>query len=833
MPAETHDPFLAKVAEILEVLDAGQQPDLEDLCRDHPEWIPPIEEMLSERSRLARYEDGVKGYDPREDQVIADRFVLRERIGSGAMGVVYRARDRQLGRDVAVKMLRAGVVKAEEYDARLVREAELLASLRHPNVLTLHDRGTLQGGRSFLVMDLLQGMSASELIEHLVHACGESVHFGHAMTTLAACFPSAVFPETTYVRQVVKWIALVARGLQAAHEQGAVHRDIKPSNIFIREDGVPVLIDFGIATLGREHTLALREGTLGTPAYMAPEQLQSSTEASESTDVYGLAAALYHLLSLQRPYEGTPQQVIAATLKRDPVPLERRAPALPSDLKAILSKAMMREPHLRYQRAADLASDLEAWLEFRPVSARPLGPCRKGLRVLKRSTALQVTLALALSTVLVLTLLSLYRRAQEDQATQYGEAYAKVAPLHFLRLPRLRPVRDEALLGQVRATLNQLVQNASRPLPARLIRAGFHLDQGEPERALDDWLAVSRAHPSPLTRELTRRYRTLDREARTVLDLGRLPGVQNDVDRYVLAYHEVRGEQPQFKQLLALLEAITTNVPGAADLELVLEAFQVKRIKDPERRTSAALDLLAQCKEREAAHGSATAITAHVHGHALHLLNRFESAARVFESGARLSPWDFGLWISAGTSWHYGRNFKKARACLRRALEIQPASSAVRPLLIENEIHDGEWNAAEALWDELADDSPDKLRLEGMLFLARANSRDERTSPEERQALALQAKDCFEDLRAIHGINLPWERIVTRLMTRDPNVPFSLAARTLNAQPYVDARKLASLMMQMPSSMHEEATSAIRDIVLRYISQTTFAPRSKSKKEPR
>ncbi|WP_198318742.1 serine/threonine-protein kinase [Pseudofrankia inefficax] len=251
-------------------------------------------------------------------RMLAGRYRLTGMLGQGGMGAVWRAHDEQLGRDVAVKELRLPeqltAAERTNWIARLDREARAAARLKHPGIVTIHDRVTGEDGRPWIVMELVHGGSLGDLLKSTGPLPPEQVA-GIGLQVLAA--------------------------LSAAHQAGITHRDIKPANILLEDDRV-VLTDFGIAALDGDATLTASGMLLGTPAFMAPEQVNGLPATAES-DLWSLGATLYTAVEGRPPFSGTnPGAVLVSVATQDPAPALRAGP-----LGAALSGLLRKEPARR------------------------------------------------------------------------------------------------------------------------------------------------------------------------------------------------------------------------------------------------------------------------------------------------------------------------------------------------------------------------------------------------------------------------------------------------------------------------------------------------------
>jgi len=329
---------------------------------------------------------------------------LHEEIGRGGMGVVYRARQTALDRIVAVKvLLRAQFASREEHE-RFHRESQAAARLRHPSIVGVFDVGEDEGVPWFS-MEFIPGKSLEQIVrEHPMDA-----------------------------REAAQCLRHVAEAVQHAHDQGVLHRDLKPSNILVDADERPRITDFGIARIaGTENTTShsaqlTRTGqSLGSPGYAAPEQALEG-KADARTDVYGLGALLYHLLTGRPPFQGPTLDAILVQLREnDPLSPRHLNPTVPRDLETICLKCLHKQPEGRYATAAGVADDLQRFLDGQPILARPLSPLGKAWRWMRRHPGIASMLAIIVLLIAGITGGSLafarHQQLQERRAALIGEA---------------------------------------------------------------------------------------------------------------------------------------------------------------------------------------------------------------------------------------------------------------------------------------------------------------------------------------------------------------------------------------------------------------------------
>jgi serine/threonine-protein kinase len=354
---------------IRQLVERAIESDLspEEACANAPGLLDAVRAKLAHMRRVERELDRIF---PSLDSPLPDDAVALPKIagydvesvlGRGGMGIVFKARHRDLKRTVALKMMLAGTFAGPQQRARFRREAEAIAALKHPNVVQVYDVGE-SGGLPYFTMELVEGGSLADRL--------------------------AGRPRPT--REAAELVATLASAVHAAHGAGLVHRDLKPSNVLLTSDGVPKISDFGLARrVESDATLTASGARLGTPSYMAPEQAKGNADAiGPAADVWSLGAILYESLTGRPPFVGaTAAETEAQLLHDEPLAPSRLNRVVPRDLETIVLQCLQKEPGRRYASAEALAEDLRRFARGEPVAARRTGRVERAFKWARRRPA--------------------------------------------------------------------------------------------------------------------------------------------------------------------------------------------------------------------------------------------------------------------------------------------------------------------------------------------------------------------------------------------------------------------------------------------------------------
>ncbi len=459
-------------------------------------------------------------------------FLVQERIGAGGMGIVYRAHQVSLSRDVALKVLAPHISHSKTATERFRREARAVARLDHPNIVSVYTTGEEQG-TSYYAMQLIDGIPLSKVIAHLKRRPLRELRSGGAATARGAAPGDAASAdidlaslitarwEGSYFRSVAEMLADAAEALAYAHGHQVIHRDIKPSNLLLSRRYEIHIGDFGLARIAEEPGLTRTGECVGTPYYMSPEQITvGGNEIDPRTDVYALGATLYELLTLRPPFfGGNREEVLSKILQsRPPAPrlLNRNAPR---DLEVVCLKALEKEVCDRYQSAAEMAADLGRFAKGEPVMARHRGPVTRCLAWLARHRGAAAFLA----TVCFLVVLTAFFA---------GRLYLTSSRLTGERQKRLLESAQIAAmqgdLEQAREHVNEAEQEGAPPDKVRLIRGHLTLLSGDYHLACAELEEALRLMPDNLAAHslMARAYSLNEQHERSAQVVRRLESMQ-------------------------------------------------------------------------------------------------------------------------------------------------------------------------------------------------------------------------------------------------------------------------------------------------------------------
>jgi hypothetical protein len=394
---ERDDPLQSILVAYLEAVEAGRTPDRPELLARHPEFAAELTEFLANLDRIERVAAPLRPPVLLGTVRYFGDYELLEEIARGGMGVVYRARQVSLDRTVAVKMVLNSELADDVQKQRFRREAEAVAQLDHPNIVPVFEVGE-HDGQSYFSMAFVEGGS------------------------LAGRIAGGPLPP----REAAELVEAIARAAQFAHERGVVHRDLKPANILLDSEGRPRVSDFGLAKHAKSGDSLTSTGAIvGTPGYMAPEQAAGKTNlVGPLSDVYGLGAILYALLTGRPPFQAaTDLETVLQVIEDDPIRPGKLNPAVPRDLETICLKCLQKQPEQRYERAQELANDLGRFLRHEPIKARrPHLGQRAWAWLVRRPWAATAAMLIGLLGLLVATYALTSRLRQRDAEVLLLEA---------------------------------------------------------------------------------------------------------------------------------------------------------------------------------------------------------------------------------------------------------------------------------------------------------------------------------------------------------------------------------------------------------------------------
>ena len=642
-------------------------------------------------------DDGVPVSDGRKAarsaKILSDfgDYELLEEIGRGGQGVVYRARQKSLNRTVALKVIGLGPWTTEAHLKRFRREAEAAASLEHPGIVPIHEVGE-RDGCCYFSMKFVDGGQLDEVVRR----------------------------TPMPIRQSAELIAKVARTVQYAHEHGILHRDIKPGNILLDKKGKPLLTDFGLARLVEtESTVTRTKEVLGTPSYMAPEQAAGQhAKLSNATDVYGLGAVLYQLLTSHPPFAGgITYETIKLVLETEPRRPRLLNPKIDRDLSTICLKCLEKDPKRRYSSALALAEDLKHWLNHEPIRAKRSVFFTHARKWARRNpgAALLVTslVALAVGIGVIVWKTELFRLAPEKSIAvlPFENPSGDPNDANFADgiqeeiLTRLAKIRDLKVISR---TSTQRYQSKPRNLPEIAKQLGVAIIlEGSVQKANDQVRVNVQLINAQTDSDLW--ADTYDRK------LTDIPGVENEIAKRIAVSLQAKLSDRE-EEALAVKP---TKHPEAQDAYIRGLAIEARNYAPSFSRAQA----LKVCISYEHAvqldpyFAAGWARLSRSEGHLYfspfdHSAIRRNEAKRALENAQKLEPNSPETLLALGYyQYRVLLDWALAKMTFGRVHKMLPGSSEVQIALSRVARHEGHWDESIAYFEQALTGDPRNLEL--------------------------------------------------------------------------------------------------------------------------
>ncbi|MBI2387689.1 MAG: protein kinase [Elusimicrobia bacterium] len=504
------------VAEFLDAAERGEAVESEALFRRHPALEAPLRARLRALGHLDACLEQLREV-PRSEGVPEPRikgYRILERLGQGGMGAVFLAEQESLKRLVAVKVLSPfGTADARAVE-RFRREAETIARLSHPGIVSIHEFGT-ENGTPYLTIDFVPGLDLAGILAGLRESSAppsgadiQRLIDGNIeeLAALAAKHDARVAPPKAgggfwsrpYPDICASVVMGVAEALDFAHSRGVMHRDIKPSNVILDSDGSSRLIDFGLTLSESASALTRPTDFIGSAPYCSPEQVTGDEPMSFASEVFSLGTMLHEMLSLRRPFDGrTVSEILSRVARAKPEPLRDATPGTPRELQDICRMAMARNPRRRYATAGAMAADLGRYLKGESVSARPR---------MKRRQAAWIAVS---SLLLVVGSVLWFRPAKvpsdiapppQAPSVSRGPALKKTAmrspaPLTPDAAPDVRKLMAVGRLKDAAERLEKRLSSSPGDFESRVLAAWIRLELGDFAAALDHARAAAALAP--------------------------------------------------------------------------------------------------------------------------------------------------------------------------------------------------------------------------------------------------------------------------------------------------------------------------------------------------
>jgi serine/threonine protein kinase len=585
---EPSDKIADLMSRCLECLQQSGLEAVENLLRQNPEQAPKVRRRLKLLEEYGLLEEEFQTSEENFPERLGV-YRLRERLGAGGMGVVYRAEEEALDRSVALKLVRPDQLLFGTARQRFQREVEAIARLQHPGIVSIYSVGE-ESGLPFYAMEWIDGCSLADLLHQLRGRRSQDLDAKDLVARPGAA-PVASGSPQTWVDACFQLALQVAAALGHAHQKGVLHRDVKPSNIMLSQDGRAILLDFGLATTSGGSDLTRTGSQIGSLAYMAPEQFRSRPEeVREATDVYALGVSLYELLTLRCPFlardEPETQRRILAGEAAAPRSLNTQ---IPWDAETVCLTAMDRDLERRYPTMQDFIRDLENFLQRRPIEARRPGLLLRMRRFGQRHPARAVGAVLGLALLVASTTGAavqwrtnqklIFAHQQKDQALldlesanqQKDRAIVDLGKAHHSKTLAL--AEAETNFQRAFAATNQMLSRfgteSVRPVPGLDELRGELLV--EAQRLYHDLLQDRPENPNVLM-EIAQGVRC---QAMVLEKLGRLQEAESDLERSLEMLEELLQSPDVGEEVIRRLDYVEGEQPRPAPLRFFVQREQI------------------------------------------------------------------------------------------------------------------------------------------------------------------------------------------------------------------------------------------------------------------
>jgi TolB-like protein/Tfp pilus assembly protein PilF len=602
-------------------------------------------------------------------------YELLEEIGRGGQGVVYRARQKSLNRTVALKVIGLGQWATKTHLKRFRLEAEAAASLNHPCIVPIHEVGEREGA-CYFSMGLVEGGQLDAVAKR----------------------------EPIPLRQAAELIAKLARTVHYAHEHGILHRDIKPGNVLLDAKGEPHLTDFGLARLVEtESTVTRTMEVLGTPSYMAPEQaVGDNARVTSATDVYGLGAVFYQLLTGHPPFAGgTTFETVRLVLDSEPRQPWLWNPKTDRDLATICLKCLEKDPQRRYSSALALAEDLERWLKHEPIRARRTGLVTRGRKWVRRNPSIAVMAAMLLVLAVPLGVMIWKTGSERSPLSNVAPPEKSIAVLPFSNLSK---EQENAFFadGVQDVILSDLAKVADLKVISRTSVVPYKSGMARNLRQIGQQLGVAHVVEGSVQRSGNRvRVNAQLVDARTDRHLWAQTYDRDLADVFAIQSEIAKTIADQLQAKLSPSEKNAIQRPPTTDMsafDLYAHAKVLLHVpSSPEAETLQAVDLLNQAVARDPSFFDAYCQLAYAHGWLYflgvdHTSARLASAEGALQAASRLRPDAGETHLARGQNLYWGyRDYDGALAELEIARQSLPNDARIFGLTGSIQKRQGHW----------------------------------------------------------------------------------------------------------------------------------------------